>query len=125
MGAPLKGDRELAAEVRRLSLNKIKAILERPMVEMNQSDKELHDAILLKLASTVLPRINEVTGENGAPLQLSFDQSFNPNGTTSEAKGDNTEQSKIQDSESGTQGGQDSNGSGESVLQSDSLGTEA
>jgi hypothetical protein len=70
MAAPIAPDRTLAADVRRLTLNKIKTILERPVVEMNERDKELHDAILLKLAGTVLPRLNEVTGEDGGPIKV-------------------------------------------------------
>lgn len=51
-------------------MSKIKAVLERPAVEMNAADKELHDALLLKLAGTVLPRLTEVTGEDGAPVVI-------------------------------------------------------
>jgi hypothetical protein len=61
-------DRKLAAEVRKLTLNKIKVILERPVVEMSPSEYDLHNQILLKLAGTVLPRLTEVTGEDGGPM---------------------------------------------------------
>lgn len=51
-------DRELAATVRSMALEKIKVILSRAVVEMNESDKRLHDEVLLKLAGTLLPRLN-------------------------------------------------------------------
>lgn len=69
-------DRELAAEVRSLALNKIKIILSRPTVEMNERDKDLHDEILKKLAGTVLPRLNEHTGEDGQAIAVLFDPAF-------------------------------------------------
>lgn len=63
-------DRKLAAEVRTLTLKKIKALFEMPRVDMNTHDGELHDEILVKLAGSVLPRLNEVTGEDGAPVEV-------------------------------------------------------
>jgi hypothetical protein len=61
-------DRKLAAEVRRMTLNKIKALFELPRVDMSDHDAQLHDRILEKLAGTVLPRLTEVTGEDGGAL---------------------------------------------------------
>ena len=63
-------DRVLASEVRSLTLTKIKTILDRPAVEMNTKDKDLHDSILLKLAGSVLPRLNEIAGEGGEAILL-------------------------------------------------------
>jgi hypothetical protein len=60
-------DRELAASVRSLSLTKIKGVLDGKLFA---DDVEFQKALLLKLASAVLPRINEVTGENGGPLTV-------------------------------------------------------
>lgn len=57
-------DRELAATVRSLALGKIKIILERPTVEMSERDKELHDAILIRMSSSLLPRLNAGRDEN-------------------------------------------------------------
>ncbi len=65
-------DRELAAKVRTLALEKIRIILERPTVEMSEKDKSLHDAILIKMSSSLLPRINEVSGLDGEPISLSW-----------------------------------------------------
>ena len=62
--------RELAAEVRDLALNKIRIILQKPVVEMNEKDKVLHDAILVRMSTTLLPRLNEHTGEGGGAIVL-------------------------------------------------------
>lgn len=62
-GTPTFNDRKLAAEVRRLTLNEIKSILE--VAEMTELKKQ----VILKLASTVLPRLNEHTGEGGDPIE--------------------------------------------------------
>lgn len=65
-------DRELAATVRTLALEKIKVILERPTVEMSERDKILHDAILTKMSSSLLPRLNELTGTDGEAIIVSW-----------------------------------------------------
>lgn len=77
-------DRELAAKVRNEALNNIYAVLtEDPAAE---SWSDLKKQLVLKLAGTVLPRLNEVTGEDGAPLQVNIikyggDTSAQPSGT--------------------------------------------
>ena len=43
---------------------------------MNHDDYELYKQILLKLAGTVLPRLNEVSGPDGKPIPL-FDNTKN------------------------------------------------
>lgn len=63
-------DRKLAAEVRNLTLGKIKDILEMPIVKMKNDDYELYKALIIKLAGTVLPRLNEHSGPDGEPLPL-------------------------------------------------------
>ena len=71
-------DRELAARVRTLTLHECeKALL--------KGKGKLYEAVLLKLAGTVLPRLNEVTGEDGRPLSISFDNSFNATARQTEA----------------------------------------
>lgn len=71
-GGRAMNNRKLAAEVREIALTKMKAILERASVDMNQKDKDLHDEILMKLVPVVLPRLTEVTGEDGAPLMVAL-----------------------------------------------------
>ncbi len=61
MAAPLGNDRKLAAEIRRLTLRELEKIL---LGEDNDYKKQ----VILKLAPTVLPRLNEHTGEDGAAL---------------------------------------------------------
>ncbi len=70
MAAPLSEDRKLAAEVRRMTLQKIKALFLLPRVDMIDHDAQLHDKILERLAGTVLPRLTEVTGEDGEPIKV-------------------------------------------------------
>ena len=71
-GGKSLNDRILAAEVRSLTLKKIKAILEMPEVKMKTADYELYKAIMIRLAGTVLPKLNEHTGEDGKDLLLSL-----------------------------------------------------
>lgn len=62
-GGKSLNDRKLAAEVRSLALGHIKEIL-----QPEYSDKELQNAVILKLAPSLLPRLNEHTGEDGKDL---------------------------------------------------------
>ena len=57
-------DRELASEVRSLALTQIKRALE------NSKDEEFKKAILLRLSTTILPRLNEVSGPDGKPIPI-------------------------------------------------------
>lgn len=74
MAGVTKNDRALAAEVRTLSLRVIKRVLE----DNSEENKEFKKQVILKLASTVLPRINEHSGEDGEPIKITFDNSFKP-----------------------------------------------
>lgn len=65
-------DRMIAAEVRKLALGKIKALLEMPEVKMKTDDYELYKAVLIRLAGTVLPRLNEHTGEDGGDIVITI-----------------------------------------------------
>lgn len=56
-------DRELGARVRRLTLKKIEAIL-------LGNDEEFKKAVILKLSSSILPRINEHSGEGGEAMKV-------------------------------------------------------
>lgn len=61
-GGKSLNDRKLAAEVRSLALTEIKAILEQEGLD------EMKKQIILKLAPSLLPRLNEHTGEDGEQL---------------------------------------------------------
>lgn len=56
-------DRELAAKVRSLTLDRILKIL-------TKGNGRLYEAVIIKLAGTVLPRLNEHSGPDGAPIPL-------------------------------------------------------
>lgn len=56
-------DRELAGQVRTLALSEVKKVLK-------EGEGKLYEAVLIRLAGTILPRLNEVTGENGNPLVI-------------------------------------------------------
>lgn len=75
-GGKSVNDRLLAAEVRKMTLNKIKTLFLMPRVDMSASEASLHDALLIKLAGSVLPRLNEVTGEDGSPLVVQMSQAI-------------------------------------------------
>ncbi len=90
-GGKSHNDRVLAASVRTLALKEIKAILEDGKLE--KYDKEFRNNIILKLAPTLLPRLNEHTGEDGERLTISFDPVFKQNATareTTEASGESS-----------------------------------
>jgi len=61
-------NRSLSSTLRNLTLKKGIAVLEDE--EHKKYSKELYNAVLLKLMGNVLPRINEVTGEDGGVLQV-------------------------------------------------------
>ena len=62
--------RAQSRRVKSLALNKIEVILKRPVVEMSEYDKRLHDDILKSLARNVVPRSTEITGEDGNPISV-------------------------------------------------------
>ena len=59
---PRYNDLLLAAEVRSLALEEIKKVL------LSKSNKTFKQAVILRLAGTLLPRLNEVTGKDGKDL---------------------------------------------------------
>ncbi len=67
----LFNDRQLAGQVRSIALDHLKKVLDPAYI-----DKEYQKAMLLKIAPSLLPRLNEHTGADGEPLHLSFDNAF-------------------------------------------------
>lgn len=61
-------DRKLGAQIRRLTLRKIEKIL-----ADDYPDEAFQKAVILKLASTVLPRINEHSGEDGESIKVTVE----------------------------------------------------
>lgn len=91
-------DRKLAAEVRTLTLKKIKKLLEQPDVERSSHEYELFKAVLIKLAGTVLPRLTEVTGEDGEKIVFTVSREIaekNGIGTAPSTEGDSTGQPSV------------------------------
>lgn len=68
-GGKTLNDRKLAAEVRTLTLREC-------MKHLKKGKGEMYEQVLLRLASTVLPRLNEHAGANGEPLSIQFDSAF-------------------------------------------------
>lgn len=79
-------DRKLGAEVRRLGLKKLKVILEDDNHE--KYTKEFQEAVFLRLAANLLPRINEHSGVDGKDLfpnpLLNGKSNVNPNNDSTE-----------------------------------------
>jgi hypothetical protein len=73
-------DRILASEVRTLALDRVKKLLEK-------GKGKLYEAVLIRLSSTLLPRLNELTGENGGPLVIELPASvISKNGINARTK---------------------------------------
>lgn len=69
-GGKTLNDRKLAAEVRTMSLRQMKAILEGKDAGKLPYTPMLHEDLLKKLAATALPRLNEHSGEDGGPIEI-------------------------------------------------------
>ncbi len=65
MATPILNDRKLGAEVRRMALKKVRAIL-----SDDYQDKDYQKAVLLKLTPSLLPRLNELGGEGGGSINI-------------------------------------------------------
>ncbi len=79
-------DRELAAKVRTKALNDIYLILnDDPAVN---SWSELKKQTLTKMSTSLLPRLNEHTGDSGEPMKILFDKTFD--GTPPETEADSS-----------------------------------
>lgn len=101
-GAKGLNDRVLAGKVRNLALSEIYKILSIPKVEMRPEEYDLYKALLIKLSGTVLPRLNEVTGEDGEKLTITISKEIaekngiiGNNTTPSESETDSTGQPQV------------------------------
>lgn len=64
-------DRIIASRVRKLALGKIEELLmKEKSVLLKDGEYELYKQVLMRLAGTILPRLNEVTGDEGGPLRV-------------------------------------------------------
>ena len=64
-GGKSHNDRKLAARVRTLALKEIEKIL-------IGEDEDYKKAIILKMSTTLLPRLNEHTGEDGGKIEVNL-----------------------------------------------------
>lgn len=93
--APIRAKTRRAKD---LALNKAIHILEHP----DKYDKSIYDSTYLTILKNTVPRTQEITGEEGTPITMTFDSSFNPSATLRQTTTDKPEQSEIQDSQSGS-----------------------
>lgn len=80
-------DRDLASATRRLALKKIFNLLCMERGTLSPAELDLYSKILVKLAGAVLPRIQEITGEDGEQLTIHIAREIadkNKIGTTEE-----------------------------------------
>jgi hypothetical protein len=68
MAGAIDMDKKLSRDVRRKTLEAIGKVLD-------GKDSQYRRALILKLAGTVLPRLNEHTGEGGEPISLTWKSS--------------------------------------------------
>lgn len=71
-------DRELAARVRTKTLNDLLLVLSDDKKSLAKVAKwsDYKKRVLEKLSGSILPRLNEHSGADGAPLKIAFDPSF-------------------------------------------------
>ena len=80
MAGKNNNDRELASQVRSLCLNEIKAIFEYEVDTKMTSDNESFDEnkhmyemkkqLILKMSTSILPRLNELSGPDGGEIPI-------------------------------------------------------
>lgn len=67
-------DRKLSANVRTLALKEIEKVLQSN--SKNKADIKFKQELILRLSTTVLPRLTEVTGEDGAPITIQISEAI-------------------------------------------------
>lgn len=70
MAAPIANDRKLAANFRREAL-------EYGINFWKTASEAKKEELFFKIASNLIPRLTEVTGEDGSPIKIVFDPVFN------------------------------------------------
>lgn len=95
MAAPISNDRKQAANVRRLLLSEIERLFVTNPLSLSETEQGTKRELLLRMAANTLPRLHEVTGEDGQPIAINFDPAFKTvsNVITSETKEDSGEPS--------------------------------
>jgi len=85
-GGKSLNNRVKLATLRGLIVDECIAILSKNKHDLSEKEYEFRNDIILKLAPTVLPRLQEHTSVDGEPLQIFFDPTFNPGKKPDEVK---------------------------------------
>ncbi len=80
MPSPTKYNKERGHELRAKTLDILIDIIDDK--DNTKWGKDYRKQIILKLSGTILPRLNEVSGENGTPLQIKVIPYGGENNTT-------------------------------------------
>jgi hypothetical protein len=70
--------------------------------DLSESEQLKYWELTKDFAKNVIPRSQEITGEDGEVIKLSFDPVFKPNATPPETEGNSPEPVEVQDSPSGS-----------------------
>ena len=99
MAGVIGNDRKQGANVRRLLLTEIERLFVADPHSLSETELNTKRELLLRMAANTLPRLHELTGEDGNPIVLSFDPIFKAvlNAPTPEASTSNPVTSPIQD----------------------------
>lgn len=68
-GGVTLNDRKLGAKARTLILNEVIRLFETDPLKLSQRENERKEELLLRMSPNCLPRLTEVTGEGGGPIQ--------------------------------------------------------
>lgn len=68
MAGVISNDRKKAAKARNLILDEVIRLFETDPLKLSERETTRKEELLLRMAPNTLPRLTEVTGEDGAPL---------------------------------------------------------
>lgn len=91
MSGEIKPVKDLARKVKTLTLQRAQRILEHP----EDYDAKLYNDTYLTVLKSAVPRSQEITGEDGGSLTISFDPAFKKNDPTPETSGDSGVTSQV------------------------------
>lgn len=95
MPTPINEVRTKSNRVKNHILNRFLLLADEVDATGTCKEPMLYKELLLTFAKNVVPRSQEITGEDGAPLNITFDRTFNESSTTPETTGDSKEQSQV------------------------------
>ena len=77
MAGVISNDRKQAANVRRMLLTEIERLFSTDPLKLSETEHNTKRELLLRMAANTLPRLHEVTGEDGGEIIIKFDSVFN------------------------------------------------